>query len=136
MSGPEKLNPALIQPGQVTRPDPPPSPAERLQPADSSSGGFQDLLERELALKRANLTLSGHALQRLQRRGITPHPAQIERLGEGVNIAASKGSRSALVVVDNLFFVVGVPNRTVITAIDREHMNKQVFTNIDTAVMA
>ena len=33
-------------------------------------------------------------------------------------------------------FVVSVPNRTVITAVDRDHMKQQVFTNIDSAVIA
>ena len=33
-------------------------------------------------------------------------------------------------------FVVSVPNRTVITAVDRDHMREHVFTNIDSAVIA
>jgi hypothetical protein len=32
--------------------------------------------------------------------------------------------------------VVSVRNRAVITAVDREHMKDQVFTNIDSAVIA
>jgi hypothetical protein len=31
---------------------------------------------------------------------------------------------------------VSVRNRTVVTAVDREHMREQVFTNIDSAVIA
>jgi flagellar operon protein len=53
-----------------------------------------------------------------------------------VQRAAEKGSRSALVLVDDAAFVVSVPNKTVITAVDREHMREQVFTNIDSAVIA
>jgi hypothetical protein len=40
------------------------------------------------------------------------------------------------VLVDSTAFVVAVPNRTVITAVDRAHMKEQVFTNIDSAVIA
>lgn len=32
--------------------------------------------------------------------------------------------------------VVSVRNRTVVTAVDRQHMHEQVFTNIDSAVIA
>ena len=39
-------------------------------------------------------------------------------------------------MVDDNAFVVAVPNRTVITALDKAQMRSQVFTNIDTAVIA
>ena len=58
------------------------------------------------------------------------------RLGDGVDRAAAKGSRDSLVLVDQTAFVVSVRNRTVITAVDREHMREQVFTNIDSAVIS
>ena len=38
--------------------------------------------------------------------------------------------------VDGTAFVVAVPKRTVLTAVDPEHMREQVFTNIDSAVIA
>ncbi len=39
-------------------------------------------------------------------------------------------------MVDDTAFVVSVKNRVVITAVDREGMKNQVFTNIDSAVLA
>jgi flagellar operon protein len=79
---------------------------------------------------------SKHAAERVQRRGMTEDPQTVKRLENGVDLAASKGSRSAVVMVDDNAFVVAVPNRTVITALDKAHMRSQVFTNIDTAVIA
>ena len=38
--------------------------------------------------------------------------------------------------VDGTAFVVSVRNKTVITAVDSEHMREHVFTNIDCAVIA
>ena len=38
--------------------------------------------------------------------------------------------------VDGTAFVVSVRNKTVITAVDQEHMREHVFTNIDSAVIA
>ena len=47
-----------------------------------------------------------------------------------------KGSRDSVVFVDGTAFVVSIRNKTVITAVDREHMREHVFTNIDSAVIA
>lgn len=58
------------------------------------------------------------------------------RLRHGVDLAAGKGARDAVVLVDDTAFVVSVRNRTVITAVDSAHMRDQVFTNIDSAVIA
>jgi flagellar operon protein len=79
---------------------------------------------------------SSHALQRVERRGIDVSAETLGRLNDGVDRAAGKGARASVVFVDATAFVVSVPNRTVITAVDREHMKQQVFTNIDSAVIA
>ena len=41
----------------------------------------------------------------------------------------------SLVLVDDLAFIVNVPNRTVITAMEQGETNSNVFTNIDGAVI-
>jgi flagellar operon protein len=81
-------------------------------------------------------TFSRHALERVSRRGIQLGQATLQRLAGGVSRAASKGSRAAVVFVDNTAFVVSVPNNTVVTAVGSEHMREHVFTNIDSAVIA
>lgn len=94
--------------------------------------GFAGVLGRKLD----TVTFSNHAAQRLQRRGIQLDPQQLTRLQDGVSRAEEKGSRDSLVLVDDNAFVVNVRNRTVVTAVDREHMRDHVFTNIDSAVLA
>jgi len=129
-------NPALVPPGPSVTPVAPvgapgrPGSATR-RTTDGPS--FAGVLEQQ---STSAVNFSGHALARLQRRGISIDPATAQRLGSGVDRAAAKGSRSAVVFVDQTAFVVGVPSRTVITAVDREHMREQVFTNIDAAVIA
>lgn len=82
------------------------------------------------------LHFSRHALQRVERRGVSLDRSTLGRLSEGVGRAASKGSRASVVLVDDTAFVVSVANRTVLTAVPQEHMKEQVFTNIDSAVIA
>ncbi len=79
---------------------------------------------------------SRHALERVNRRGIQLDQSTLQRLAGGVSRAATKGSRAAVVFVDNTAFVVSVPNNTVVTAVGSEHMREHVFTNIDSAVIA
>lgn len=86
--------------------------------------------------RAGELRFSKHALERVQRRGIPLDQATLGRLQSGVGRIAAKGARDSLVLVDGTAFVVSVPNRTVITAVGAAQMRDQVFTNIDSAVIA
>lgn len=90
----------------------------------------------QLRHSSGGVEFSKHALQRLQRRGIELNPATMRRLGSGIERAAAKGARDAVVLIDDTAFVVSVRNRTVITAVDSAHMRDHVFTNIDSAAIA
>ncbi len=83
------------------------------------------------------LKFSKHATRRLEERDIELSAEQNERLQAGVQKAGEKGINDSLVIVDSLAFIVNVPNRTVVTAMDQEDaMDSNVFTNIDGAVIA
>ena len=123
-------NPALIPPGAIT-PSPLDIAAQNKAPVVQGAS-FGDVL----AEKASQVQFSGHAIQRVRRRGIEVTQATLERLQSGVERAAGKGARESVVFVDSTAFVVSVRNRTVITAVDRDHMKDHVFTNIDSAVIA
>jgi flagellar operon protein len=150
-------NPALIPPGGLGSPTAPagrpnpttgPTAPGTGRPADGTArkgpaSGAADTAPSQSfaeALEQAGdsqpLQFSRHALARVQRRGIELSSATLGRLSEGVGRAASKGSRDSLVLVDGTAFVVSVSNRTVITAVGSEQMKDNVFTNIDSAVIA
>jgi flagellar operon protein len=154
-------NPALLPPGALstgaTRPVGPVAPgaaptrpgAPGPQPGASPTTGpsFADVLQKTSAAAQAPpasqagasaqpLHFSRHALERVQRRGIALDPTTLNRLNDGVDRAATKGSRDSVVLVDGTAFVVAVASRTVVTAVGAEHMREHVFTNIDSAVIA
>lgn len=59
----------------------------------------------------------------------------MERLNDGAKKAGQKGIRESLVIVDQLAFIVNVPSRTVVTAMDSTETTDNVFTNINGAVI-
>jgi flagellar operon protein len=124
-------NPALIPPGAIT-PSPLDAPPGAKKEPEVRGPAFADVL----AQKTGGVQFSGHAIQRVRRRGIELGEATLARLHAGVDRAAGKGARDSVIFVDSTAFVVSVRNRTVITAVDRDHMKDHVFTNIDSAVIA
>jgi len=126
---PVRLNPALAPPGVGA-----PRPTPAAPAADGTGTSFEGVLRAKLD-RSAPIHFSGHALERLKRRGIDMGEATMGRLEEGVNRASAKGAREALVLIDSTAFVVSVRNRTVITAVGADQMRDRVFTNIDSAVI-
>ncbi len=87
------------------------------------------------ALLSDRLKVSKHAETRLQSRELSLDGEKWQRVLDGVDRAAAKGSKESLVMVDDIALVVSVRNRTVITAVGQEHLKENVFTNIDSAVI-
>jgi flagellar operon protein len=84
----------------------------------------------------SSITWSAHAAARLKSRGIDLDASQHARLETAVDKAAAKGAKDALVLLDDTAMVVSVKNRTVITALGMHQAKENVFTNIDSAVIA
>lgn len=91
---------------------------------------FQEILEQKNSIK-----FSKHAAGRLMDRNISLTEEQLTRLNDGAKKAGQKGIRDSLVIVDELAFIVNVPNNTVVTAMDSTETTENVFTNINGAVI-
>lgn len=96
---------------------------------------FRQVLDEQLASAEGTIKFSAHAQQRIEHRGIPFGPNDVSNLINAVDRAAEKGSKESLVLMDDKAFVVSVPNKTVITAVDRGGMKENVFTNIDSTVL-
>jgi flagellar operon protein len=113
----------LIQQGQAITPAP-------SRTASPTAGGttFEALLQDQLKV-------SGHAKTRMESRNINLTKDEWNRVLGGVQKASEKGSKESLVMVDSVALLVSVKNRTVITAVDKDSLKDNVFTNIDSAVI-
>ena len=100
----------------------------------SSNDGlsFEEVFKQK---QQNGLKFSTHAVSRLDQRNINLSADQNARLEKGVSEAENKGVNESLVLVDDLAFIVNVPNRTVVTAMDQTETRSNVFTNIDGAVI-
>lgn len=107
--------------------------SERLQNQGLS---FEEILNQKRAgTESSELKFSKHAAMRLEHRNINLSEEQSRRLENGVQKASEKGIKESLVLMDSLAFIVNVPNKTVVTAIEKEESNDNIFTNIDGAVI-
>ncbi len=100
-----------------------PLPAER---------SFDAILQKELQEVR----FSKHAQDRLSERNIRLDQKDLADLQHAIALAEKKGATDSLVLLRDLAFIVSVKNKTVVTAIHGENMKENVFTNIDSAVIA
>jgi flagellar operon protein len=94
---------------------------------------FAQVLDQKLPGQPVRL--SQHALERLKSRGITLSEADMKKLAGAVDSVAQKGGKDSLIMMGDAALVVSVKNRTVVTALDRQSMQGNVFTNIDSAVV-
>lgn len=102
----------------------------------SAEVSFEDILKRRQSVdENSALKFSKHASMRLQSRNIELSSEQQERLETGAEKAEAKGMRESLVIVDTYSFIVNVPSKTVVTAMDQAESSENVYTNIDGAVI-
>ena len=111
---------------------------DKSQSSEASKSGTRSFAEvlSEKQTDNLELKFSKHAANRLSERNIELTDGLMGRLAAGTQAAGQKGINESLVMVDQLAFIVNVKNQTVITALDRNDSDGNVFTNIDGAVIA
>lgn len=115
----------------------------RVRDTRAEKGEFDKVLENaiegtagnELGLSRIPLKFSTHATQRLNERRIDLDAGTINKINDAIDKASQKGVQESLILTKDAALIVSVPNRTVITAMDRGQLTGNVFTNIDGAVI-
>jgi flagellar operon protein len=97
-----------------------------------ATSSFDAIFKEELE----KVKFSNHALKRLESRNIQLNDNDLTKIQNAVEKAEAKGSKDSLVMMDKTAFIVNIPNKTVVTAIEVANSNESVFTNIDSVVFA
>lgn len=79
----------------------------------------------------SELKVSTHAEKRIQERNIEFGEELRKTLSRAVDELQLKGARDSLILTDEGAFLVSVPNRTIVTAMDVNEMRDRAVTQID-----
>lgn len=106
--------------------------APKNQEAQKASGSTASF---DAILRDAEIKVSKHATKRLDARQIDLAKMDQEQLKSAIETLEKKGARDSLVLMGELAFIINVPSKTLVTAISKEQMKEQVFTNIDSTIL-
>lgn len=81
------------------------------------------------------LSISKHANERLQQRGIVIDETKWQQIEAKVKQARNMGVKESLVLLNDAALIVSAKNNTVITAMDRQEATEQIFTNINGTIV-
>jgi flagellar operon protein len=102
---------------------------------------FKGLIEEQLRHPQVteknvgtDVNVSTHAMKRLQERNIELDGNEYMKLKEAVSKLRAKGGHDSLVITQKAAYVVDVDKNTVVTAVDKNNMNENVFTKIDSTI--
>lgn len=95
---------------------------------------FGHLLKDKIE-KQNTISLSTHAAKRIQERNLEMDSKEIAKLNDALKKLETKGGQDSLVITDQAAYILDVPNKKIVTAIDKENILDNVFTKIDSTVM-
>jgi flagellar operon protein len=100
------------------------------------NGAKQDFRQPQVNERNVgqDVQVSSHAMKRLQERNIELDGNEFMKLKEAVSKLKAKGGHDALVITNKAAYVVDVDKNTVVTAVDKNNMNENVFTKIDSTI--
>jgi flagellar operon protein len=124
----------LINYGDVNRIQPKPIDLTNRNSVANPNKGFDSILQ-DAVVDRQQIKFSKHAQARMTQRNINLTQPEMEKIGEAVNRAGSKGIKDSLVLLDKVALIVNIPSRTIVTTVDEKSIKESVFTNIDGAVI-
>ncbi|WP_227935815.1 TIGR02530 family flagellar biosynthesis protein [Alkalihalobacillus deserti] len=95
---------------------------------------FNQLLERQIH-NTNQLKVSKHAQHRMDMRGIEFSAEKWLTIQDKVKEAKQKGVKDSLVITNNAALIVSAQNDTVITVLNRDEAQSQIFTNINGTIL-
>lgn len=93
---------------------------------------FKEILDKAVESKQG-YTLSKHAAERLKEINFTEN--DMKKIEKGFKLAEDKGAKNSVMVYKDVALVASIENKTVITAVDKNRAESNVFTNVDSVVI-
>ena len=93
---------------------------------------FKEVLD-SVKSKDAGFTVSKHAALRLNEINFTEE--DMKQIEKGFEIAKDKNSKNTVMLYKDVALIASVENKTLITAVERQRGEDNIFTNIDSVVI-
>lgn len=98
----------------------------------TNTESFKDILN-EVKAEDKGFVLSKHAVERLN--DISFSTEDMNNIKKGFDLAQEKGSKNSVMIYKDIALIASIENRTLITAVEKERAENNVFTNIDSVVI-
>ena len=95
---------------------------------------FNALFNHELNNVSQPLQISNHASKRMMERNIQLDNTTLNKINDGILEAKTKGANESLILYEDVIMIASVKNNTIITAMDKNNIDSNVITNIDSAI--
>ena len=92
-------------------------------------------LESPIVENSKGIHLSTHAMRRLQERNLSIDKDEYLKLQSAIEKLKIKGGQDSLIITGKAAYIVDVAKNTIVTAIDKENMEENVFTKIDSTIL-
>ncbi|GFP77090.1 TIGR02530 family flagellar biosynthesis protein [Clostridium fungisolvens] len=110
------------------------APLERKKEnTDASKKSFKDILDEKIISKEYGYKISNHASERLK--DINFSKADYMKIQRGFDLAKEKGAKNTVMVYKDVALIASVENNTIITAVEKNRAQENVFTNVDSVVI-
>ncbi|GFZ30963.1 flagellar biosynthesis protein [Clostridium zeae] len=100
---------------------------------DVSKKSFKDILNEKVNSKNYGYKISNHASERLK--DINFSNADYMEIQRGFDLAKEKGAKNTVMVYKDVALIASVENNTIITAVEKNRAQENVFTNVDSVVI-
>ncbi|HWO97859.1 MAG TPA: TIGR02530 family flagellar biosynthesis protein [Bacillus sp. (in: firmicutes)] len=87
------------------------------------------------AVQKQELKISKHAQKRMDERDIQIDSSKWQQLEQKVTEAKKKGVHDSLVLMKDVALIVSAKNNTIVTAMNRDEAQSQIFTNINGTIL-
>lgn len=86
-------------------------------------------------VKSQEIKFSKHAQVRMKERNLILDKREMMKLTEALGKAEKKGVKDALIIMNNQAFIANIKSNTIVTAVSKDNLNGNIFTNIDGTVI-
>lgn len=97
-----------------------------------NTNSFASTLEQ---VKSVDIKFSKHAQVRMKERNLVLDKSEMVKLTDAIEKAEKKGVKDALIIMKNQAFIANIKSNTIVTAVSKDNLNGNIFTNIDGTVI-